>query len=89
MLHIHIDGGPANLALRNPSLDLRLELGIGDDILEFEPEMSAAVTGLTHGTLLNGSTSLERRCVRMVLRSITTRDTGSVTGSRMTTFSRA
>ena len=77
------------LPFRYPSVNLRLELNVRNALLKLQPVtifslVRCPIFEPTHGTLLNGSTSLDKSTVRMVARSITTRDTGRTTGSFMT-----
>jgi len=77
------------LALRDPGVNLGLELGVGDNVLILEParvslQWQTGRNRMTHGMLLKGSNSFDRSTARIVLRSITTRDMGRMTGSFIT-----
>lgn len=73
-----------SVAFCRPGINASFEIGIGNEILVLESERQPSRCITTYGTLLNGSSSLESRTVRMVARSMTTRETGKITGSFIT-----
>lgn len=76
----------SSFALCHPCLDLGSKLVVWQAVLQLEPDVSKVVAD-TYGTLLNGSLSDESNAVRILDRSMTTRDTGKMTGSFITGIS--
>jgi hypothetical protein len=84
LLYIHHSVCGRRLALCHPGINASFEVGIRNELFVLETFCQSSHVRITYGTLLNGSSSLESNTVRIVALSMTTRETGRMTGSFIT-----